>query len=74
METDTIFSGSRQTNGLDDTTNFSVFHCARCGEDHTDLSPKTFQRPVIDEDGTVWDRWVTCPTTGDPILITTKPE
>lgn len=46
-----------------------IFQCARCGEDHQQLSFRKFiKSPVVDEDGTVWDYWAVCPTTGDPVL------
>lgn len=53
-----------------------VTHCARCGEDHPkgSLTYKRFQRPVVDEDGTIWNYWATCPTNGDPILGRTTPD
>lgn len=47
---------------------WDVHHCARCGQDHERLTYTRFIRPVEDTDGTVWDWWATCPTTGDPIL------
>lgn len=47
----------------------SVFHCARCGQDHESVEFKQFQQPVEDADGTVWGYWGTCPVTGDPILM-----
>jgi hypothetical protein len=49
----------------------SVSNCARCGGTHSDLPVKRFERPVApaEMNGLAWDRWATCPTTGDPILI-----
>lgn len=45
-----------------------VTSCARCGKDHN-VSFSTFVlNPVVDEDGTIWDCWGFCPTTGDVIL------
>lgn len=46
-----------------------VKHCARCGQDHDRIIFYEFGRPIVDEDGTVWDWWATCPNTGDPILL-----
>lgn len=46
-----------------------VKNCARCGESHAPIKVRRFDRPVVDEDGTVWDWWGTCPTSGDPILM-----
>lgn len=46
----------------------NVRGCARCGEDHPPLDVVAFWRPFEDADG-VWRWWATCPTTGDPILI-----
>lgn len=45
-----------------------LIHCARCGADHPHLEWHAFRKPVVDADGTVWRRWATCPTTGDPVL------
>lgn len=48
----------------------AVKNCARCGQNHPDgLEFKQFLQPVIDDDGTVWNYWATCPVTGDPILM-----
>lgn len=43
--------------------------CARCGQDHERLRFFQFQRPVVDNDGTVWSHWATCPTYGEPVLL-----
>lgn len=45
-----------------------IHKCARCTEDHEGLIFKHFTIPVVDDDGTEWVRWATCPVTGDPIL------
>lgn len=47
----------------------SVFHCARCGENHDAVTFQKFTRPIIDADGTVWQRWGMCPVTNEPILM-----
>lgn len=58
----------------DSLRDFAVRGCARCGGDHEHLQPKTFARPPKLSAGTI-DAWVSCPSTGDPILIqVTKPE
>lgn len=47
-----------------------VLRCARCGLDHHALEFKLFNGdPIVDSDGTIWERWGICPTTGDPILL-----
>ena len=50
----------------------SVHHCARCGEDHKDLEFHKFTKPIEDSDGTVWDYWIICPISGEPILMKMK--
>lgn len=48
----------------------SVRSCARCGGDHDGLQAVSFHQPILDhEDGFEWRWWVTCPATGDPILV-----
>ena len=53
----------------EETMSLPVTACARCGENHDAIKYRRFQRPVVDDDGTVWDWWGTCPTNGDPILM-----
>lgn len=43
--------------------------CARCGETHSRLLWKSFDRPT--KDGYDW--WATCPVSGDPILMKVEP-
>lgn len=43
--------------------------CSRCGKTHDSLTFREFDRPVVDEDGTVWAFWALCPYSGDPILL-----
>lgn len=50
----------------------SLSDCARCGKDHIDLTWKRMSRPILDEDGTAWDYWSTCPETGDPVLLSSS--
>ncbi len=57
---------------LPDAPDGTVGRCARCGEDHRDLDVHTFLRPVVDPDGE-WRYWLTCPVTGDPILMAVGP-
>ena len=54
----------------------SVSGCARCGGSHENLALHTFKVPFAPPEarGVVWDRWATCPATGDPILIANVPE
>jgi hypothetical protein len=59
---------------MDEFTKSGVLHCARCGQDHEAVEWHKFQRPIEDDDGTVWGYWATCPTTGDPILGRLLPE
>ncbi len=55
--------------------NHNTVGCARCGDDHKNLSTIAFFRPILDhKDGLAWRWWATCPTTGDPILIANAPE
>jgi hypothetical protein len=42
--------------------------CARCYGDHAAMWWVAFVHPIVDEDGTTWTHWATCPTTGDPVL------
>lgn len=52
----------------------TVYHCARCGEDHHDLIFAQFRgEPIVDEDGTVWNWWSLCRITGDPVLLREVP-
>lgn len=54
---------------IDTAKKQTVLHCARCGEDHIEaIVYHEFKRPVVDNDGTIWAYWGTCPMTGDPIL------
>ena len=50
-----------------------VSNCARCGGDH-DVEPKKLERPFAPPEAApvVWERWATCPTNGDPIMIATR--
>ncbi len=44
--------------------------CPRCGGDHAIPSIVAFYRPILDhEDGHAWRWWMTCPVTGDPVLV-----
>lgn len=53
----------------------SAHNCSRCGEDHEHLTLYAFYRPITDhEDGFEWKWWMTCPTTGDPILVVDLPD
>jgi hypothetical protein len=52
-----------------ETIETGVTHCARCGQDHERIMFVRFIHPVVDEDGTVWGYWGTCPVTSDPILL-----
>lgn len=53
---------------------WGVFQCARCKQDHRELSfTKFVGNPVEDEDGTIWNWWAMCPVTGDPILAKIEP-
>lgn len=51
-----------------------VLNCARCGgQNHEQLAVKEMQHPIEWPRGvpasTIFNRWTTCPTSGDPILI-----
>lgn len=42
--------------------------CPRCEQLHDPHPAVTrFERPVVDQDGTIWTHWWTCPQTGDPV-------
>lgn len=62
-------------NGDDFAILADVFHCARCGENHDAIRFQKFTRPIVDADGTVWERWGMCPAMNEPILMsaTVKP-
>lgn len=47
----------------------NVTNCARCGRNHDGLVVYRFERPVVENDGTVLDSWSHCPATDDPILV-----
>lgn len=47
-----------------------ITNCARCTLTH-EVEVKAFVIPIVDSDGTVWDRYALCPNNGDPILIRT---
>jgi hypothetical protein len=43
--------------------------CPRCGGEHNGVEVRRFENAVADqEDVLQYDRWATCPDTGDPIL------
>lgn len=46
-----------------------IKNCARCGKDHKELSFYKFINPIEDSDGTIWNYWILCPNTGEPILM-----
>lgn len=44
--------------------------CARCGGSHAITIIYPFYRPILDHgDGKAWRWWMTCPVTGDPVLV-----
>ena len=45
--------------------------CPRCGGEHLGLATKPFRRSVHVLD-TEWDEWATCPTTSEPVIISTQ--
>lgn len=50
-----------------------IVHCARCGEDHLNLTAKPLTRPVMDysnnQEKVLYTHWVPCPVNGEPILV-----
>lgn len=43
--------------------------CARCGEDHDNITWRPLTKPIAEHDGSVWwTHWTPCPTNGEPIL------
>lgn len=52
-----------------------IGNCSRCGQDH-EVQPMAFTRPFAPPEAApvVWSKWATCPTTGDPILISERAE
>lgn len=47
----------------------SVLNCARCKKDHhLNLVFIAFEYPFIENDGTVWEYWASCPNVLAPIL------
>lgn len=50
-----------------------VVNCARCGGEHDHVHTRKLERPFAPPEAApvVWSDWAMCPTTGDPILIST---
>ena len=50
---------------------FPVLHgCARCGEDHANVTFQVLERPVLDVLGKeLYSHFALCPTTGAPIML-----
>jgi hypothetical protein len=53
------------TNETDTTITASIKNCARCGEDHADLTFERMERPIDDE----YPFWALCPRGKGPILL-----
>jgi hypothetical protein len=47
-----------------------VDECERCGEEHASLTFIELQRQQAGANGTDWDYWASCPTTGEPLMVT----
>ena len=48
---------------------FSQLNCPRCGGDHyLPIIFIAFDQPVVENDGTTWTFWGSCPRTLAPIL------
>lgn len=57
-------------NFKDETIQYDVFGCARCGEDHPTLEFKKFSnQPVGDQRG-VYAFWGLCPVKQEPVIGT----
>lgn len=67
-------SNTEMANNTVDILVSDLHRCARCGTDHTSLVFNAFKRPVVDDDGTVWHYWATCPITGDPVMLRVIPD
>jgi hypothetical protein len=51
----------------------SIQSCARCEGVHENLPHFRFKQPFAPAElGFTWEFWATCPTTGDPILVSTN--
>lgn len=49
-----------------------VSNCARCGEDHENMTFAQLERPMTPDDVSppiTWTHWAPCPTNGQPILM-----
>lgn len=54
--------------------NVPVIHgCARCGGEHHELVAKPLTRAFAPKEanGVAWTHWFSCPTNGEPVLVTT---
>lgn len=50
-------------------TTLPVINCARCGQTHKEILFNTFDIPLEDSDGLVWQWWGMCPVSRDPIIM-----
>lgn len=57
-----------------ETQKIDLTGCARCCDaDHEDLVFERLDQPMVSgTDGTTWEWWATCPTSGQPILMRTE--
>lgn len=51
--------------------NSNVKSCARCGKDHQNVTFRPLAKPMAPDNagGRVWSHYATCPTTGEPIMM-----
>ncbi len=46
-----------------------IINCARCGENHINITAKPLSQPVFLNDEVLYTHWAPCPTNGEPILV-----
>ena len=59
------------------TAKMNVRTCARCREDHGEVTFTKMRYPMRDDEGNVtWTHWASCPTNGEPIMyvVTETPD
>ena len=64
----------RQRPGPETTAVPELKGCARCGDDHTDLTFEKLEQPVEREGAPTITFWCPCPTNGQPILMRFEPQ
>lgn len=62
------------TNEVLETVKTDVFHCARCEEDHMDVTFVKMKGHPVEIEGWKYGWWALCPVTRDPILLRKEEE